>query len=171
MANLNALFATLSVATLLGFASTKAEAGPYGDDLAKCLVNSTTSTDKRALVKWMFATAAQHPDVKPIAAVSTQQYDAFNKAIGTQFELLLTKTCRQQAQQAVKFEGESTIESSFQILGQAAARELFAYPSVAAGMADMTKHADSRKGIPVLGNTAAGSRVVAAPFNPTRVTP
>jgi len=48
MANLNALFATLSVATLLGFASTMAEAGPYGDDLGKCFVNSTTPTDKRA---------------------------------------------------------------------------------------------------------------------------
>lgn len=171
MANLNALFATLSVATLLGFTSTKAEAGPYGDDLGKCLVNSTTSTDKRALVKWMFATAALHPDFKLITAVSTQQYDALNKAVGTLFDRLLTKTCRQQAQQAVKFEGDSTIESSFQILGQAAARELFAYPSVAAGMADMTKQADSRKGIPVLGNTAAGYRIVAAPFDPLRITP
>lgn len=171
MANLNALFATLSVATLLGFTSMKAEAGPYGDDLGKCLVNSTTSTDKRALVKWMFATAALHPDFKLITTGSTQQYDALNKAVGTLFDRLLTKTCRQQAQQAVKFEGDSTIESSFQILGQAAARELFAYPSVAAGMADMTKHADSRKGIPALGNTAAGYRIVAAPFDPPRVTP
>ena len=170
MANLNALFATLLLATLLGFASTEAEAGPYGDDLGKCLVNATTSTDKRAVVKWMLATAALHPDVKAIT-VSTQQYDALNKATGTLFERLLTKTCRQQAQQAVKFEGESTIESSFQILGQAAARELFAYPSVAAGMADMTKHSDSRKGIPVLGNTAAGSQIVAAPIEPMRVTP
>ena len=171
MANLNALFATLSVATLLGFASTMAEAGPYGDDLGKCFVNSTTPTDKRALVKWMFATAALHPDLTLLTAVSTQQYDAFNKALGTLFERLLTKNCRRQAQQAVKFEGESTIESSFQILGQAAARELFAHPSVAAGMADIAKHADSRKGIPVLGNTAPGSRVVAAPFDPMRVTP
>ena len=170
MANLNALFATLSLATLLGFTLTDAEAGPYGDDLGKCLVNSTTSTDKRALVKWMFATAALHPEVKPIAAVSTQQRDAFNKTIGTLFDRLLTKTCRQQAQQAVKFEGESTIESSFRILGQVAARELFAYPSVAVGMADMTKHVDSRKDIPVL-DSAAGSRIVAAPFDSMRVTP
>jgi len=171
MANRNALFATLSLATLLCFTSTEAEAGPYGDDLGKCLVKSTTSTDKRALVKWMIATAALHPDLTLITTVSTQQYDAFNKAIGTLFERLLTKTCRQEAQQAVKFEGESTIESSFQMLGQAAARELFAYPSVVAGMADMAKHADSRKGIPVRGNTAASSRVITAPYALKRVTP
>ena len=69
MANLNALFATLSVATLLGFASTMTEAGPYGDDLGKCFVNSTTPSDKRALVKWMFATAALHPDLALLTAV------------------------------------------------------------------------------------------------------
>ncbi|HVE90091.1 MAG TPA: hypothetical protein VNA44_10370 [Burkholderiaceae bacterium] len=165
------LFAAPLVATLLVFASTKAEAGPYGDDLAKCLVNSTTATDKRALIKWMFATAALHPDLAPITAGSPRQYEAFNKAVGTLFERLLTKTCRRQAEQAVKFEGEATIESSFQILGQAAARELFAHPKVAARMADMAKHADSRKGIPVLGNTAAGSRAVAAPVDPNRVKP
>lgn len=170
MANLNALFATLLLATLLGLASTEAEAGPYGDELGKCLVSSTTSTDKRALVKWMLATAALHPDVKLIT-VSTQQYDALNMATGTLFDRLLTKTCRQQAQQAVRFEGESTIESSFQILGQAAARELFASPSVVAGVADMAKHSDSKKGIRPLGNTAAGSRIVAAPLEPIRVTP
>lgn len=171
MVNLNALIATLSLATLLGFTSMKAEAGPYGDDLGKCLVNSTTSTDKRGLVKWMLAKAALHPDVKLITALSTQQYEALNKATSTMFERLLTKTCNQQAQQAVKFEGESAIESSFQILGQAAARELFASPGVAPGVADLTKQSDSRKGVAVSKNTAAGSRVVVAPVEPARVKP
>ena len=171
MANPNALFVTLSLATLLGFTSLDAAAGPYGDDLGRCLVKATTSTDKRALVKWMLATAALHPDLKAIAAVSAQQHDAFNQAVGTLFERLLTHSCRQQAQQAAKFEGPSSIEASFQILGQVAARELFADPSVAAGMAEVTKHVESRKSGPVLGNTAAGSRLVAAPSGPMRVTP
>ena len=171
MANLNALFATLSLATLLGFPSMDAVAGPYADDLGKCLVKSTTSADKRELVKWMLATAALHPDLKAIATVSAQQHRAFDQAVGTLFERLLTHSCRQQAQQAAKFEGASSIEASFQILGQVAARELFADPIVAAGMAEATKHVDSRKAGPVLGTPATPSRLVTAPTGPMRVTP
>ena len=171
MPNLNALFATLSLATFLGFTSTGAEAGPYGDDLGRCLVKSTTSADKRVLVKWMLATAALHPDIQPIAAVSTQQRDGLHKAVGMLFDRLLTQTCSQQAIQAFNFEGGSTIEYSFQIPGQVAARELFADPTVVAGMAEMTKHAESRKGATVGGKTAAGSRIVAAPSRPSKVTP
>lgn len=47
-----------------------AHAGPYSDDLGKCLVASTTAADKGALVKWMFATAALHPAVKSVASVT-----------------------------------------------------------------------------------------------------
>ncbi|MGZ8993582.1 MAG: hypothetical protein ACXW16_06150 [Burkholderiaceae bacterium] len=169
MPNLNALFATLSFATFLGFTSTGAEAGPYADDLGKCLVKSTTSADKRALVKWMFATASLHPDIQPIAAVSAQQRDSLNKAIGALFDRLLTQTCSQQAIQAFNFEGGSTIEYSFQILGQVAARELFADSAVVAGMANMTKHAESRNGATVGGKTVTGSRIVAAPSGPSKV--
>ena len=171
MANLNALFTTLSLTTLLGFTSMDVAAGPYGDDLGKCLVKATTSADKRALVKWMVATAALHPDLKAITAVSAQQHDAFNQAVVTLFERLLTNSCKQPAEQAAKFEGASSIEASFQILGQVAARELFAEPSVAAGMTEVTKHGDAKKKGPVQGNTAAGSRLVAAPSDPMKVTP
>lgn len=115
-------------------------AGPYADDMAKCLVKSTTAEDKSTLVQWMFATMSLHPDVKWMAALTADQRETLNKNTAKLFETLLTKTCLAETKQALQYEGPSTIESSFSVLGQVAARELFANPAVAAGNADLAKY-------------------------------
>jgi hypothetical protein len=117
-------------------------AGPYADELSKCLVRSTTSTDKTLLVQWMFATAALHPDVKWLATVSDSQRAELNKKTARLFEGLLTSSCLAETREALKYEGGGTIESSFNVLGQVAARELFANPSVAKGLAELGKFFD-----------------------------
>src|SRR5512143_2048924 len=118
-------------------------AGPYGDDMAKCLVRSTTSEDKTALVRWMFAMMSLHPAVKTMATVSDEQRTAASKHIADIFQELLTKSCVNETKDAVKYEGEVTIASSFSVLGQVAARELFQDPNVAAGLADLGKAFDT----------------------------
>src|SRR5713226_8174117 len=120
-------------------------AGPYGDELAKCLVKSTTDADKTYLVKWLFAAAALHPDVKSIASVSDAQRDELNKNAAKLFERLLTESCRSETQEAVKYEGPSTLESSFNALGQVAARGLFSHPTVARGTGELTNYVDKQK--------------------------
>jgi hypothetical protein len=120
-------------------------AGPYSDDLAKCLVESTTTADKNALVKWMFATAALHPAVKSIASVTEAERIQSSRSTARLFERLLTESCRTQTQQAVKYEGAVALQTGFQMLGQVAARELFADPGVARGLADLENHIDSQK--------------------------
>lgn len=122
-----------------------AQAGPYSDDLAKCLVESTTAADKNALVKWMFATAGLHPAVKSIAAVTDAERAQSTRSTAELFVKLLTESCRAQAQQAVKYEGAAALQTGFQILGQVAARELFADPNVAQGLAELEQYIDSRK--------------------------
>lgn len=122
-----------------------AYAGPYSDDLAKCLVESTTTTDKNALVKWMFAMAALHPAVKSIASITEAERTLSSRGTAQLFERLLTESCRTQTQQAVKYEGAAALQTGFQMLGQVAARELFADPGVARGLADLENHIDSQK--------------------------
>ena len=122
-----------------------AQAGPYSDDLAKCLVESTTAADKNALVKWMFATAALHPAVKSMASVTDAERAQSTRSTAELFVKLLTESCRAQAQQAVKYEGATALQTGFQILGQVAARELFADPNVAQGLAELEQYIDSRK--------------------------
>ncbi|WP_043114027.1 hypothetical protein [Solimonas soli] len=125
--------------------STPASAGPYGDDMAKCLVSSTTSDDKTALVKWIFAVSALHPAVAPMVRITEQERDALSRNGASLFQRLMTETCRTQTQQALKYEGPSTIEHSFGVLGQVAMRELFSDPNVVKGLAEAGKYFDRSK--------------------------
>ena len=111
--------AVISVALFAVFvAFASAIAGPFSDDLGKCLVRSTTDADKNYLVKWMFASAALHPAVKSIAAVS----DAERTELGP-----------------------GTLQTSFEILGQVAGRGLFTDPAVARSMASFEDYLDKLK--------------------------
>jgi hypothetical protein len=120
-------------------------AGPYTDELSKCLVRSTTTSDKTLLVKWIFSTMALHPDVKGLATVSDAQRIELNETTARLFERLLTNACLSETREALKYEGQSAIEASFGVLGQVASRELFANQSVASGLAEFAKYFDEER--------------------------
>lgn len=127
------------------FQTIPVHAGPYTDELSKCIVASTTTNDRVAIVKWMFSAASLHPAVKSITSVSEEQLEEANKKTAELLMRLLTESCIQQAKKAIKYEGQVAIQSSFQILGQVAGRELFSSPDVAAGMAGFEKHFNGEK--------------------------
>lgn len=142
----DSVLVVISAAVSLAVLSAEsALAGPYADELAKCLVKSTTDTDKNSLVKWMFAAAALHPEVKSIASISDAQRDELNKNAARLFERLITEACRSETQEAVKYEGAGTLSASFQVLGQVAARGLFSDPAVARSAADFANYLDKQK--------------------------
>jgi len=119
--------------------------GPYTDDLSKCLVASTTQDDRALLVQWIFSMAALHPAVKSMANLSDADRDELNRRVAGMMQGLLTSSCVAETKKALKYEGTSTIEASFTVLGQVAGRELFADPSVAGGLSGLTKHFDEKK--------------------------
>lgn len=129
-------------AAVLG-AGGNATAGELADNLSKCLVTSTTEQDKTLLVQWMFTMMALHPQVKQLASISDERRNEVTKNTATLFQTLLTKTCREQARRAMKEEGPSTLESSFNALGQVAGSELFANPAVAAGLGGLLLYLDA----------------------------
>jgi hypothetical protein len=120
-------------------------AGPYSDELSKCLVRSTTQADKSMLVQWFVSVCTLHPDVKWMSNVTDAKRAELNKNTAQIFERLLTSGCTNEARDAVKYEGTGAIESSFSVLGQVAARELFSNPSVATGLSDFGKALDLKK--------------------------
>ncbi len=135
----------MAVVSLVLFLPASAIAGLYSDELAKCLVKSTTDADKNSLVKWMFAAAALHPAVKSIASVSDAERDDLNKNAAKLFERLITESCKTETQEAVKYEGPNTLQTSFEVLGQVAGRGLFADPAVARSLADFASYLDKKK--------------------------
>jgi hypothetical protein len=129
-------------------------AGPFADDMAKCLVRSATTADKTVLVQWMFSFMALHPDVKQLAAVSDAQRAGLNKQMADMMVALLTERCVNETREALKNEGKGVIESSFGLLGQVAAQELFGNPAVVAGLSDFGKALDANKLKAVFGDVA-----------------
>lgn len=126
-------------------ASAPSFAGPFADEMAKCLVRAATPADKSVLVQWMFAFMALHPEVKQFSVVSAAQRTALNKSMGDLVVSLLTDRCQAESREALKNEGMGTIESSFALLGQVAAQELFTHPDVANGLSDFGKSIDGEK--------------------------
>jgi hypothetical protein len=126
-------------------ASSIAHAGPYTDDLSKCLVESTTKEDRTSLVRWMFAAAAANPAVASIAHVSPKVMDEANATTGALFMRLLTESCKDKAKKALMYEGPATIQMSFTVLGQVAAGEMFASPEVKEAISGLQKHVDAKK--------------------------
>jgi len=134
-----------AVLSVLVLTSTAAAAGPYSDELAKCLVRSTTTSEKNALIKWVFAAAALHPEVKGIASVTDSEREELSKATGKLFERLVSDSCKTETQDAVKYEGPSVFQSAFSVLGQVASIGLFTDPSVSGYMGDFLKYIDKSK--------------------------
>ncbi|MBW8192640.1 hypothetical protein K0504_16500 [Neiella marina] len=135
------LIAAVLSASLTGLAN----AGVYTNELAKCLVSSTTQDDRAALVRWMFIAASHHPAVADIANVSAAQVNEGNKQTGLLFTKLMTETCKEQTKNAIAYEGQLAIQGGFQVLGQVAGQELFSSPAVAAAMAGIQQHVDNEK--------------------------
>jgi hypothetical protein len=122
-----------------------APAGPYVDEMSRCLVRSTSEADRNFLVKWMFAAAAVHPAVRSIASISDAQRDELNKSAAKLLERLITESCKSEMHNALTYEGAGALQASFQVLGQVAARGLFSDPAVARGMADVDGYMDKPK--------------------------
>ncbi len=132
-----------------------AQAGPYSDDLAKCLVRSATAEEKNNLIRWVFAVASLHPAVRSASALTDAERADLSKSAGTLLTVLLTDRCRPQADEAVRYEGEVTIAQSFSVLSQAAMRELLTHSDVQAGFTEFGKYLDQDK-IKALGKAPTG---------------
>ncbi len=133
---------SLALCLILPF-SFQANAGMYGDDLSRCMLESATEEDKIILVRWMFTAMSQHPAINEFSKVKDKQRSKANQEMARLMVELLSVRCLDQAQKAVKFEGGTTIQASFKMLGQMAGRAIFTNPQVAEGIGEMKDFIDS----------------------------
>lgn len=137
--NSKLLLASLAAAALL---PGLARAGIYTDDLTRCVVSGASSTDKATLVRWMFSAISANPAVSSMVSLSQAQRDANTKAAADLMQRLLLKDCRPQAVTAIKNEGATAIETSFEVLGQVAAREMMSEPHAMAEIQRLGSYTD-----------------------------
>lgn len=120
-------------------------AGPYADDMAKCMVRSSTPADHAVFIRFIFTAMVQHPDVAAMAKVTPQQLDDTLKSTGELVQRLLLETCRSETQLAIRYEGLQTVYGAFQIFGQAMAAELFGNAAVTAKMNGINRYMDPER--------------------------
>lgn len=135
---------TGSLILVIGFGS-PVFAGPYTDTLSKRLVESTTPADRSLLMRWIFAMISLNPEFKNFTTFTPEQRTDLNKQVAKLFQDLLTVRCAKEAKDAIRYEGGIALQSSFKVLGEVAARELFLNPKVAAGAAEFTNFIDKDK--------------------------
>ncbi len=78
-----------------------------------------------------------------MANIPPKPGDDLNKGTASLFTVLLAERCKQEAQQALKFEGARTFETSFQVLREVAAQGLMTDPSVINFMTGLENHLDT----------------------------
>jgi hypothetical protein len=121
------------IALLAGFAlhGSPALAGVFTDDLSKCLVRSSGTPDQVLLVQWIFSAVSLNPAVAPLSSVTDEQRDGLSRSAAGLFQRLLLVDCRRETIDALKFEGERALETSFEVLGKVATVGLLSDPQVA----------------------------------------
>ncbi|HYV17990.1 MAG TPA: hypothetical protein VFC25_03040 [Verrucomicrobiae bacterium] len=139
------VFAALLGLVLAAAGRTPAQAGQYADQLTKCLVDSTTDEDKAGLARWIFASAAQNPNVADLAAVTDEQRTEMSKSVAAIFERVLTQDCRTQFRDAKKNEGENMLSMSFGTLVQVAMGNLIDNPAVSGALGGIDKELNKQK--------------------------
>ncbi len=136
--------------SILAFAATfllgaSAEAGPFTDDLSKCLVKSATAADHATLIQWMFSSVTLHPALQSMSTITADQRVTYNKSMAALYERLTFTDCRKEAIDALKNEGIASISTGFRVLAAIATRDIFGDPQVGQGLSELLSYYDKSK--------------------------
>jgi hypothetical protein len=122
-----------------------AHAGEAGDALSKCLAESATVDDRRALVRWIFSAIAAHPDLKEFATIETARREQMETASAAVFERLIAQDCTAQTRTALMQEGTEGFQAAFKTLGELAMGGVVEDAQVQAGMARLGERIDTQR--------------------------
>jgi len=129
---------------LMSIVPQPALAGPAADALGQCLVGKTTGDERILLVRWMTFGFASHPAVKDAITMDASKLDAANRAVAALVNDLLLNRCSEQTKAAMA-EGNNpgiAMQTAFQALGGAAAREVMTAPEVTTAISGFAAYLD-----------------------------
>ena len=130
---------------LLNISNKPIFAGPFGDEMAKCLVTSTSNRDRTKLVKWIFRVYGEHPEVSYMVNLSDREKKVIDKDIADVFTRLLSEDCLDETKKALDYEGDNVMFTAFQALGQVAAQGFNVNPIVERNINKFTEFIEYEK--------------------------
>lgn len=137
----------LPIAALCLFltAGSEARAGVYADDLAKCLVRSSSATDKTVLMRWLFGAISTDPALASMTTITPQRRQELDRGFADLVQRLLFADCRKETVDGLKNEGAGILQTSFEVLGRVAAQGLMNSPATAAEFRSLGTYIDKDK--------------------------
>ena len=126
--------------------SNKVSAGPFTDNLTRCILVSTDEDDYTKLVNWIFRVVAEHPDIKSDVGdvYSKNQKIMADVNLAEVFTKLLTRECRTESIQAFKYEQDIALFESFKMLGEISMQKMMEDPAVSKSVEEFTKYMDEK---------------------------
>ena len=150
------------------FPCTEASAGIYTDDLARCLVDSATQSDREKFDLWLLSALNTHPAFRPYSNMTDEQRETITKQAAEMLVRLLAVDCRKQAVGAVKNEGRSSYVTAFGVLGETAMNWLMNDEQVGRSTRHIDQFLDKAK-LSAIFNEAGASSSLAVPVTPAVV--
>jgi hypothetical protein len=146
-----------SVALALALATGgTARAGIFTDDMTRCILRSTTDQDRVLLARWIFGSLAANPAIRDLSSVTPDQTDKMDRDFARIFQRLVLVDCRKETVIALKNEGMSALESSFETLGSSTMTHLVSGKEVDDRARSFSKYLDEQK-LEALGKEAGVS--------------
>lgn len=126
------------------FVAAPASAGIYADDVTRCVIKATSDDDRLALVRWVYASMSLHPELKAMSDIAPGQRTQINQTMSTLVVRLLTRDCRKETVEAIKYEGGGFLEGTFRSLGEIAMGGLMSNPEVGKGFQEWSDTMDPK---------------------------
>ena len=130
---------------LLNISNQPTFAGPFADEMAKCLVTSTNNRDTTKLIKWIFKVYSDHPEVSYMVDLSDREKKVIDKDMADIFTRLLSEDCIDETKKALNYEGDTVMFNAFRILGQVAAKGFNDNPDVTISIKKFVELVDYEK--------------------------
>jgi hypothetical protein len=145
---------TAILAVCLALSAAAAHAGPYADELTKCITTKSTDAERTQLAVWLYEEMSANPAVKSMSNVTDAQRTDARKAAAALVQHLLIDNCRQEAVAALKNEGGGVAMRSFWEVGQASVGVLARDPAVLANIGQISQYIDTSKLVAALTDPA-----------------
>lgn len=129
------------IKTVLASAGLCLSLSAAANPLATCMTASLQEGDKTKMVEWLYFSMSAHPDTADYADVTRAQRIKSDKSIGALVTRLLTQDCQEEFAAAAK-QDITTVQRSFEYLGQMALEELMSNQDVVKAIAGYANHTD-----------------------------
>jgi hypothetical protein len=96
-------------------------------------------------MKWVFAALSAHPEMRLDVSITAAQRQESSRLAALLMQRLMIEDCRSEMVAAVKYEGNSAVESAFRVLGEVATRGLMTNAEVMKSLGGLQNYVDAAK--------------------------